>query len=199
MEIVNSTNRTMPRKPTTKGKAKAKSKAKPPAPAEKKKIGRPSKYRPEFAAVARALCSRGATDRELATEFDVSIDTIWYWQTKHEEFCRAVKIEKGEFDDRIERSLAQRAAGWTQPASKFFMPAGGKAPVRVDYLEHFPPDPGAAKNWLAARRAKEWREVNRQELTGADGGPIEIASKRDLARWIAFTLTTAAASKDDHS
>lgn len=175
----------------------------PPAAADapKRGRGRPSKYRPEFAAVARALCSRGATDLELAAEFKVSVDTIWYWQTKHEDFCRAVKIEKGEFDDRIERSLAQRAAGWSQPAAKFFMPAGGKAPVRVDYLEHFPPDPGAAKNWLAARRAKEWREVNRQELSGPDGGPIEVATsnKRDLARWIAYQLTTAASSEKPKS
>src|SRR5687768_16705323 len=49
--------------------------------------GRPSSYRPEFAHIARALCCRGATDYELAEEFDVTTVTIWRWSAKHEEFC----------------------------------------------------------------------------------------------------------------
>lgn len=196
----------MAKKPTSSksarsGKKTTTRRVEAPASDAPNKRGRPTKYRPEFSAVARALCARGATDLELAAEFGVSIDTIRYWQTKHEDFCLALKVKKGEFDHRIERAFAQRATGYTQPATKFFLPRGSRKPVRVDYLEHFPPDPGAAKMWLAARRATEWREVNRQELSGPDGGPIEVATsnKRDLARWIAYQLTTAASSEKSKS
>jgi hypothetical protein len=43
---------------------------------------------------------------------------------------------------------------------------------REEYVEHVPPDPGAAKMWLCNRRSDEWRE--KVEHTGSGGGPIQI-------------------------
>ena len=41
-------------------------------------------------------------------------------------------------------------------------------PVYAEYVEHVPPDPGAAKMWLTNRRPEQWREKNTTELTGKD-------------------------------
>lgn len=131
--------------------------------------GRPTKYRPEFANVARVMCSMGATDAELADAFDVTVQTIWRWQSEHQEFCYALKIDKGEYDDRIKRSLAQRALGYTYDAVKIFMPSGADEPVYAKYREHVPPDPGAAKIWLCNRRPNEWREKQTVEHDVSDG------------------------------
>lgn len=140
-------------------------------------VGRPTKYKPEFAAVARALCKRGATDYELALEFDVTTVTIWRWQGKYQDFCNALRVEKGSFDDRIERTLAQRALGYTYNSEKLFCYEGEV--TRADVVEHVPPDVGAAKLWLTNRRPERWRDVTRQEHTGPDGGPIEMKSAAD--------------------
>ena len=48
-------------------------------PAEKKKRGRKSEYRIEYADQALKLCLLGATDKELAEFFSVSEQTLNKW------------------------------------------------------------------------------------------------------------------------
>lgn len=137
--------------------------------------GRPSKFKPQFIIEAEKLCCLGATDEDLADFFDVDIRTIYRWATQHEEFCHALRAGKEKADDRVERSLYQRAVGYTHDAVKIFMPAGASGPVYAPYREHVPPDGASAMFWLKNRRKDDWRDVSRQEQTGADGGPIQHA------------------------
>ena len=162
------------------------------------KMGRPTKYRPEFVERAREMCRRGATDYDLAQEFGVVTSTIWSWSVKHPDFSSALKTEKGAFDDRVERSLAQRAVGYSYHATKVMQHNG--TPVYAAYIEHVPPDPGAAKLWLCNRRPDLWRE--KVELGGKDGAgiPIEISDENayDLARRMMLIMSLASrASKGD--
>lgn len=120
--------------------------------------GRPSKYSEAFAAQAAKLCELGATDKDLADFFKVSLPTIWRWSNAHQEFCSAIKVGKGEADDRVERSLFHRANGYTHEAVKIFMPAGRAEPVYAKFQEHVPPDTTACIFWLKNRRPEQWRE-----------------------------------------
>lgn len=129
-----------------------------------------SKYKEDYARIARVMCENGARDSELADAFEVTTQTIWDWQSRHKEFGKALKVGKGEYDDRVERALAQRAIGYSYDTEKIFMPPGSKEETRVLYREHVPPDPQAAFRWLSCRRMSEWRD--RKELTGADGAPL---------------------------
>ena len=43
------------------------------------------------------------------------------------------------------------------------MPAGSKQPVVVHYVEHCPPDVGAAFIWLKNRSPERWRDVQNVE------------------------------------
>ena len=70
------------------------------------------KYRQEFATQAAKLCALGATNDQLADFFEVDVRTIYRWKAEFEEFCQALKIAKDEADERIERSLYERAAGY---------------------------------------------------------------------------------------
>jgi hypothetical protein len=130
--------------------------------------GRPTSYKPEYAEQAAKLCRLGATDAELADFFDVSTVTIWAWARRYEDFLNALKMDKEAADDRVERSLFQRACGYTFDSVKIFQFQG--AEVVVPYREHVPPDTAAAFIWLKNRRRGEWRD--RHEVTGADGAPI---------------------------
>lgn len=133
----------------------------------KAKMGRPTKYKPEFALVAAALCKRGATDAELAQEFDVSTVTIWRWTVQYDDFRKAVHEHKGGFDDRVERSLAQRAIGYSYSSQKIFNFQGEV--IRADVVEHVPPDVAAIKHWLANRRPDKWREAVQRQESGRPG------------------------------
>ena len=147
--------------------------------------GRPPKYKPTFAGQAAKLCALGATDADLADFFEVTIRTIANWRTEHPEFFHAVKEAKEAADARVERSLYQRATGYSHDATKIFMPAGAKEPVYAPYREHYPPDTAAAIFWLKNRQPKDWRE--KIEFAGEVRHfllevPPEAASSEDWAK-----------------
>jgi hypothetical protein len=101
----------------------------------------------------------GATDRDLAAAFNTTITTIDNWRAKHPEFLGALKLGKNEADNRVERSLYQKAVGYSYDAVKIFMPAGAKRPVIVPYREHVPPSDVACIFWLKNRDPAKWRDA----------------------------------------
>lgn len=118
--------------------------------------GRPTKYRAEFAKQAEKFCRLGATDFDLADFFEVDTATIWRWRSQNAAFCNACKAGKAEADDRVERSLYERAVGYSFHSEKIFHYQGEI--IRAECVEHIPPDPGACGRWLAARRPEQWRD-----------------------------------------
>lgn len=122
-------------------------------------MGRPSSYKPEFAAQAAKLCSLGATDQEMADFFEVNVATLYRWKHDQGEFCEALKAGKQVADDRVERSLYQRAIGYEQDEVKIFMPGGADEPVYAPFRAKIAPDVTAAIFWLKNRRREAWRDV----------------------------------------
>jgi hypothetical protein len=81
------------------------------------------------------------------------------------EFAGALKRGKFPSDERVERSLYQRAIGYTYDAVKILKPAGTTEPVIVPYSQHVPPDVTACIFWLKNRRSDEWRDRQDQRHT----------------------------------
>lgn len=180
-----------------RAKKRAPKKRAPPKRVARKRTGRPSKYLPIFAEQAKLLCERGATDAELADFFRVSINTVRAWQVVHCEFLQAVRIGKESGDDRVERSLYQRAVGYTFDTVTIFAPTVTRAAAVIEHREHCPPDVGAQKLWLTNRRREQWKERHDHELGGKDGKPIETRdvtelTPNEIARRIAFALVAGA-------
>jgi hypothetical protein len=165
---------------------------------KRKRTGRPTKYLPIFAEQARVLCERGATDAELADVLRVSISTVRNWQAEHPEFLAAVRLGKELPDERVKRSLYQRAVGYSFDTVTIFAPTTTRGPAIVEHREHCPPDVGAQKLWLTNRCRDEWKERHDHELGGRDGKPIETKdvserpSDLEIARRVAFLLSRAA-------
>lgn len=135
------------------------------AGSEPSSTGRPPKYQVSFDDQAAKLCALGATNADLADFFSVSIRTIERWTAEHESFCRAVKESKETADQRVERSLYQRAVGYTFDSEKIMVAKG--EPVRLPIREHVAPDVTAQIFWLKNRRSGQWREKQEIEHTGA--------------------------------
>jgi hypothetical protein len=140
-------------------------------------MARPSKYRDDFAKQAQKLSELGATDQELADFFEIEVRTLYRWKHDHPEFCQSLKAGKDIADDRVERSLYQRAIGYEQEEVKIFMPSGAENPVYAPFRAKVAPDVTAAIFWLKNRRSQEWRDKTLTELTGKDGAAIEINQK----------------------
>ncbi len=113
---------------------------------------------------ARKLCQLGATDYELADFFEVTVRTIHRWKHAHPAFNEALKAGKDAADDRVERSFYNRAVGYSYDSEKIFHYQGDI--TRADCVEHVPPDPSAAFNWLKNRRPDQWRDRQERHHTG---------------------------------
>lgn len=162
----------------------------------KRKPGRPSLYKPEYVEQAKKLCLLGATDRELADFFKVSEQTLNSWKTQHPEFLESLKVGKDQADQRVERSLYQRAVGYSHPDVHVSNFQGMVTLTPI--TKHYPPETTAGIFWLKNRKPEEWRD--RIEHTGKDGGAIEVAdvSEAEVARRMAFTLAKGLAPEKPH-
>lgn len=125
--------------------------------------GRPSKYKPEFAEQAEKLCKLGATDLEVADFFNVNVATLNRWKATFPDFCASIKTSKEIADERVERSLFARAAGYEHDEVDIRVVAGEivQTPIR----KYYPPDTTACIFWLKNRRPDLWREKREQEAS----------------------------------
>ena len=116
-------------------------------------MARPSSYKKEYAAKAKALCLLGATDKEMAGIFGVSEVTFNAWKKKHPTFLNALKAGKEEADSEVATSLYQRALKGNVTACIF---------------------------WLKNRRPDLWRDKDETEHSGKVDNKLEIFIKRAI-------------------
>jgi hypothetical protein len=83
-------------------------------------------------------------------------------------------------DDRVERSLYQRAIGYEYDAVKIFNANG--TPMIVPYRAVMPPDTTAMIFWLKNRRPVRWRDVHNHEHRGVDA--FDAMSDDELRQYI---------------
>lgn len=159
---------TTTKKPAAKsaaGSARVKS-AKPIAsPQEKRGVGRPTSYRPEYADQAYKFCLLGASDTRLAELFEVHVDTIYEWKRSVPEFSEAVTRGKEVADAEIAHALYHRAKGYSHPEDD--IKALNGSIVITPTIKHYPPDTGAATLWLKNRQPKVWRDKIEAEVSGS--------------------------------
>src|SRR5215213_542305 len=129
------------------------------------KGGRSTLYKPDFAAQAEVAARFGATTEELAELFNVSTRTIDRWAVARDEFRQALKAGQDAADDRVERTLYQKALGFTKEVVKPMMGKNGIELVR--YTETVDPDTTSIIFWLKNRKPEEWRDKTQTKLTWA--------------------------------
>ena len=133
--------------------------------AVKKNKGRPSKFDTINKEQVKKLAFKGFTDKEIADFFGVEESTLTRWKQKNEDFCTSLKDWKAVADVKVEKSLYDRACGYSHEAVKVFV-IGGKT-VEHKYVEHYPPSEVACIFWLKNRQPDKWRErVHNLNLVG---------------------------------
>jgi hypothetical protein len=108
------------------------------------------------------------TDEEVAAFFGVDKTTIYAWDEKHPEFSNSRARGKEVADSKVAERLYHRALGYHHDDVHISTYEGDVTMTQI--VKHYPPDTQAATWWLRNRQPKKWRD--RQEVTGADGGPV---------------------------
>lgn len=143
--------------------------------------GRPSAFKEEFPKIAEKMCELGATDDEIAEAFGVCVRSIHSWKHQHEEFSSSLKTGKALADERVERSLYQKATGYNvteQQAVKVKVEQYKEEVEVVDVEKHIAADTTAAIFWLKNRRSQDWRDKHEVEHTASGALADLIAARR---------------------
>lgn len=133
----------------------------------KRPVGRPSKYKFEYAEQARKLCLLGATDAELADFFNIAESTLNEWKNEFPEFSESIKKGKMLADANIADRLYQRAMGYEAPDVDIRVVEGEI--IKTPMIKYYPPDTPAAIFWLKNRQRGKWRDKVDVDNTSSDG------------------------------
>lgn len=128
-----------------------------------KGAGRPSKFTKDNIKKAYLLGKKGFTNEEIAKVFGVSLKTIKTWKKDYPLFGESLAKGKKICDDAVEKSLYERALGYSHPEVTINVVKGEI--VKTETIKHYPPDPTSMIFWLKNRRRKEWRDRHDAEIT----------------------------------
>ena len=137
---------------------------------------RPESYKPEFADLAYRLMLLRHTDDELAGFFGIDKKTIYNWDAAHPEFRERRLAGKDVADGAVVESLFARANGYSHPDIDIRVVDG--AIVQTEIIKHYPPDTAAATYILNNRHPDKWAHTVKQQVTGKDGGAIQVEDAR---------------------
>lgn len=138
-------------------------------------IGRPPVYNPDYhPRMAKTLIAlHGMSHMQLAQVFSVTDAAIAQWKSNHPEFLRS--LTEGWYDwnnPKVKKSLAKQAVGYFLDEEKVFCNSNGDV-TRVTVKRWYPPVTTATIFWLTNRCKEDWVHMNRMEITGKDGKPIQ--------------------------
>lgn len=140
--------------------------------AEKKKNGRPSGFDKLNLDHVKFLAEKGCTDKEMSDFFKIDKATWSNWKNEHPEFFASLKDWKVKADILVEKSLYQRAIGYSHPEEKIFCHEGEI--IRAETIKHYPPSEVACIFWLKNRQPDKWRE-KREDPEDEDLKDSELA------------------------
>lgn len=142
-------------------------------------VGRPTKYKDEYADQAEKLCRLGATDKEMADFFNVSKSTLNLWKLEHQEFSDSLKKGKIVSDTMVSEALYKKATGFSYMEEiGFKCKAYDKQGRQVETVQTkmvariMPPDSTACFFWLKNRKPNAWRDKQDINVSGNVG--IEV-------------------------
>lgn len=125
--------------------------------AEKKRArGRPSRFDAVKRSQVEKLAKAGWTDAQMADFFGVTEQTWNNWKKRHADFFASLKDWKLEADHRVERSLYERAIGYSHDDVHVTSYQGEVTLTPIK--KHYPPDTTAAIFWLKNRKREQWRD-----------------------------------------
>lgn len=150
---------------------------------QKRSRGRPSKFDLIDKDQVRQLVEAGWDDSQVSAFFKVTEQTFNNWKKKNKDFFESLKNWKIEADKKVEKTLYQRALGYsfdevtyekTKTGGLGAQLSGGEIEhiKHVDtyktkiVTKHIAPDVTAQIFWLKNRQPEQWRDKQEHEHSG---------------------------------
>jgi len=103
--------------------------------------GSKTKYDPKHhLKLLKYMAMSGLTDAQMAKELGIVRATLSNWKVNFPEVKEALEDWKAVADNKVERSLYERATGYSYKD------------------KHYPADPTSMIFWLKNRKSEEWRD-----------------------------------------
>jgi ABC-type transport system substrate-binding protein len=143
---------------------------------EKRKVGRPTMYKPEFDNQAFKLCLLGHTDEELARYFEIEVSTLNKWKLANPKFVESIKAGREDADAEVSQALYKAAMGYSHTETVFHVVSDGNglgsSIVATDTVKQYPPNERALRFWLMNRQRAKWTEKQEVGFTNKQGEDI---------------------------
>lgn len=124
------------------------------------KTGRPQKA-VEPKNVAKVVGRLGGIDKDLAEALGINRSAL---AKRDAELLDTLKQSKAAADAAVEKSLFQRAIGYSAPDTYFSTHQG--VVTATPYTKHYPPSEVACIFWLKNRKPDQWREKSETQISG---------------------------------
>lgn len=142
----------------------------------------------------RKLYETGHTDAFIADFLNVNIKSFKTWIKGYPLFKDRIDSWKALADDRVVKSMYEKAIGYTHKETKLFQHEGNILSKKIE--KHYPPDYSAGSLWLRNRQRDEWKDIKdmstKTELN-VDGqlkvGAPQLAERIDLIEAKAIETT----------
>ena len=121
---------------------------------EKRPVGRPTLYQPEFCDKVIELGKMGKSIEQISLHLNVGIRTLYLWRDTYPEFLQALEDAKG-FEQ----------AWWEDQAAAYMVEHKDAAKLNSSLWSRS----------MSARFPKKYRESSKVELTGEGGAPLQTS------------------------
>lgn len=106
--------------------------------------------------MVKRLAKAGLTNNQMAEICEINISNWNEWKATKPDFRDALKDWKRSADGQVERSLYERAMGYSCTETKVFNQNG--VLIEKDVIKHYPPETTAQIFWLKNRQPEKWRD-----------------------------------------
>lgn len=111
----------------------------------------------------------GLTDAQIAENIGINRATLYEWKNKYSSIADVLKENKEMVDRIVENALYKAATGYDYQED--VVTKSGEV-IRV--TKHMAANTTAQIFWLKNRKRAEWRDKIETEITGANGGAVQI-------------------------
>ena len=149
--------------------------------------GSHDEYDPAFAARVKRWAEMGATVSEICDWLDCNVKTFYRWCANHDDLREAYRIGKAPNDDRVTRSLFERATGYTyteEVAIKVKIDQHVEKVEKVTLEKHMPADPASMAFYLVNRRPDLWQHKKTIEHQQGEALPTVDEARRKIEEWL---------------
>ena len=134
--------------------------------------GAPSKYDELDLKQVERLALLGWTDYAMHTFFGVVHSTWYKWKSENKALSDILKKWKDNKVENIERSMYERAMGYSHPEDKIFK-SQGEEPTIIKTTKHYPPDQRSGEFLLRVYDPEKYNIKTGVQISGDKEQPLE--------------------------